>query len=172
MVDNSDLAVPTEKAVKTYVDTNSVTEILLFCYAGQYEQSGAGDGEYIGTSIQPNQQTGNFRFLQADGNAYKSLLRGVWKKTSNITTLTVYAHIWQLGALGYQADIKVTADSAGDTHSNNVLGTADQVSPEWKSFTIDVSDLTNDTVYYLNGLLKNSNAGGISYLVNMLVYGS
>ena len=55
--------------------------------------------------------------------------------------------MWQDAlSLGNSAVVKV--DIGGQ--SNSVTGTPNQITPEWKSFDIDVSSLTNETVYDVN----------------------
>lgn len=91
---------------------------------------------------------------------YGIVLTTKWKKISGVSTVTIYANVWGFG-VGTQANIKVDIGSA----NNNVDGTEGQTSPEWLTFTIDVSGLTNGTVYDVTVSLKNLESG--SYLTRM-----
>lgn len=119
------------------------TSNVLFQYAGQIDQQGASIGEVVGTTLLPNAQTGNYRFLQALAlSAYTSVATYKFIKIAGISTVKVYGRIW--GRLGtMQASLKV--DIGGQNNTGSVtLGTT---TPTWVTFTIDVSTLTNGNVY-------------------------
>ncbi len=130
---------------------------VLFQYKGQVDQQGASVGEIVGTTLTPNGATGNYRFLQMNGgSSYVQVYSSKFIKISGISTVTIKARVWcrtTAGGAGTQANIKVDIGGA----NSNVSGTANQTTPEWVSFTIDVSGLTNGTTYDVAGSLKDAN---------------
>jgi len=114
----------------------------LFEYTGQVEAQGASLGEYTGTSLTPNGSTGNYRYLQVlTGAPGTTIWTTKWTKISGVSTVNFRVRIWQRTT----ETVTLTADVGGQTGS--VSGTASQTTPEWKTFTVDVSSLTNGTVY-------------------------
>jgi hypothetical protein len=73
-----------------------------------------------------------------------TILKTKFKKIAGISTVTVWASIWQDSAIaGITAKCKTTIGTVNGTSE----GTASQVTPEWTSVAIDVSSLTNGTTY-------------------------
>ena len=97
-------------------------------------------------------------------DTYQTLIKSKFVKLASISTVTVWCSIWQNLADGRTATCLV--DIGGQ--SGNVTGTANQVTPEWKSFTINVSSLTTGTTYDITIQLKNSTGGGTSYLDSII----
>ena len=151
-------------AVPAYPNLSNV----LFQYIGNAEQQGAGEGEYAGTSLNPNGATGNYRFLQTSTTSYVIIGRSKWTKISGVSTITVYCRIWVRDAVGQSANLKV--DVGGQ--SGNVAGTVSQTTPEWKNFTIDVSGLSNGTVYDVTVSMLNTLGNDDVYCSNYVGFGS
>lgn len=150
--------------------SNSAPSNVLFQYVGQVDQQGASAGEVVGTTLVPNAATGNYRFLQYNpGGTYAQIWSSKFIKIAGVSTVTVYARIWQRRALGSICNIKVDIGGA----NGNVSGTASQVTPEWKSFTIDVSGLSNGTAYDVTAYLKEPNSNSeILYCSDIIGFGS
>lgn len=128
---------------------------VLFQYQGQVNASGGNTGEYTGTSLNPGAITPNNRYLRRAGTSYATVWTTRWTKIAGVTTITILCRLW-VDASNTQANLQV--DIGGQ--NNNVSGTNSQTSPEWKSFTIDVSSLTNGTVYDVTASLKDANGTG------------
>lgn len=154
----------------TPTDTNQSN--VLFQYAGQVDQTGAAVGEVVGTTLVPNGATGNYRFLQSTGGlmgSYTTIATYKFIKTAGISTVTVWARIWVRSGASSQANIKV--DIGGQ--NGNVSGTAGQFTPEWKSFTINVSSLTNNTSYDVTVSMQDiSGNSETRYCSNIIAFGS
>lgn len=145
------------------------TSNVLFQYSGDVDDQGTSLGEVIGSTLTPNSVAGNYRFLQtfdASGDAYHTIWTSKFKKFSGVSTITVYARFWQRTIS--QATIKV--DVGGQNGS--VSGTASQTTPEWKSFSIDVSGLTNGNVYDVTASLKVTAGNVQGYCSNIIGFGS
>lgn len=152
--------------------TPANTSNYLFQYQGQVDQKGSGNGEFTGTTLVPNGITGNYRFLQwTDGSGNPGT---VWTtkfiKTAGISTVTVHGRIWnRLAATSTRANLKV--DVGGQ--NGNVNGTVSQITPEWVTFTINVSSLINGTAYDVTATLQ---ATGVTldavYCSNIVAFGS
>lgn len=142
---------------------------VLFSFAGQVDAQGAGQGFYTGTSLVPSAATGNYAFWQSPNDStYHTKIKTRWVKISGVATVTVKALIWQQGA-ATGASANVLVDIGGAT--NNVSGTLNQVTPEWVSFTINVSSLINGTTYDVTIQLKGT-ASTYSYLGSIIAFGS
>ena len=153
----------TATTINAEADTD--TGNIIFHYQAQVEEQGADHGEVIGTTFTPSGATGNYRFIQIDGATYVETLTAKFTKIPGIATVTVYGEIWQraTGTANLQVDI------GGQTGS--VAGTANRTTPEWKTFTIDVSGLTNSTVYDISVQMKHSSTD-TTYLGTCIMFGS
>lgn len=147
---------------------------VLFQYHGQIEAQGAGIGEVVGTTFTPGTSiTGNYRFLQthdpSSSGAYIQIWSSKFIKILGISTVTVWSRIWTRIS-SQTASIKVTIS----TISNNVSGTNDQTTPEWQSFTMDVSSLTNGTTYDVIAYMREvqTASAGIVYCSDIIGFGS
>ena len=144
------------------------SNLLLFAYDGVIEQSAGGYGETVGTTLNPSTPTGTYRFLIAGSTSYFQIWTTRWVKIPEVSTVTVWCRLWVRSATTTSANLKV--DIGGQ--SNNVSGTQDQTTPEWKSFTIDVSSLTNGTVYDVTASLKAVTNANTVNCSNILGFGS
>lgn len=140
---------------------------MLFQYTGQHENQGSNAGEYTGTSLVPSGETGNYRFLQMSGSSYITKCRWKWVKIPGVTTITVHTWIWSVTGGGGEANLRINVGSA----TANVSGTTATHTPEYKSFTIDVSGLVDGTLYDVTADLKDT-AGNIAYCSNIIAIGS
>ncbi len=148
---------------------NSISNVL-FQYSGQVEFTGSKVGEIVGTTLVPSAGTGNYRFLQTNdsggGGNFKTIWTTKFIKISGISTVTVWARIWQ--QLNGTATIKVDIGGV----NGNVSGTSSQVTPEWKTFTIDVSGLSNGTSYDVTASMTNNVNAIATFCSNIISFGS
>lgn len=144
---------------------------VLFQFSANTTLTGTGNGEIIGTTYVPTTATGNYRFLSsrdAGSSAYVTVWGTKWIKTAGVSTITVYGEIW-INAGANSALLKVDVGGQNST----VTGTAAQSTPEWKSLTIDVSGLTNNTAYNVTvQLAHNEVATRNALLGNLIAFGS
>lgn len=132
--------------------TISVLSNVLFQYSGNTRGN-----EYVGTSLNPNGGTSNYRFVQTSSGSYVTFFDSKFVKLAGNATVTVYCYIWcRTTGFGSIANVRFTIGSA----TGNVSGTTEQLTPEWKSFTIDVSALTTGTVYDITGEIRDIGGGG------------
>lgn len=124
---------------------------LLFEYVGHHETQGTSRGEYTGTSFIPNGQVGNYRFLQVDGTSYITIARWKWTKIPGVTTVKIHCFIWSRAGNDI-ANLRVSIGSA----TNNASGTIATHTPEYITFTVDVSALVDGTVYDVTADLKGT----------------
>lgn len=103
------------------------------------------------------------------GSTYREVIGNKWIKINGVRTLTIYALIWTTSALGATADCLV--DMGGQQGS--VSGTVSQTTPEWKTFTVDVSSLSNGTTYDLSVQLRlTTDVNNYAYLGSIVILGS
>lgn len=141
----------------------------LFQYQGLVDTKGTNSGEITTSStITPTSITGNYRFLIANGGAQVKEWTSKFTKISGINTVTIWCRIWVGSSGSHNANLEV--DIGG--HNNNVSGTSAQTTPEWNSFTIDVSALTNGSTYDVTAYLYEITGGGFSYCSNIIGFGS
>lgn len=143
----------------------------LFEYHGSVDAStGSKVGEFAGTTLVPEAQTGGYRFLQhTNDQVYADLWKTKWIKIAGVSTITIYARIWvRLNTSGGAANIKVDVGGA----NGNVSGTTDNITPEWKTFTIDVSGLSNGTAYDVVAQMKNASQNMECYCSDIVGFGS
>lgn len=139
---------------------------VIFQWSGQVDVSSTNGGFVVNTSINPGSPSGIYAFVYVNANAYQTVLSGKWVKISGVSTFTCWCRMWN-STLSQTANSQVTIGGL----TGNVTGTTSQVTPEWKSFTIDVSSLTNGTAYDLTVQLKHSSSQN-AYLGAITVLGS
>lgn len=145
------------------------TSNVLFQYHGQVEAQGSALGEVVGTTLVPNGITGNYRFLQATGSgSFATIWTSKFIKIAGISTVTIYGRIWNRTGAS-TTTLKVDIGGA----NSSVNGTSSQHTPEWKSFTIDVSGLSNGTAYDVTASLNEAASGAIIvYCSDIMGFGS
>lgn len=139
---------------------------VLFQYNGVIVQQ-----EYVGSSLNPNAPTLAYRFLSIQpGGSYGSIWSTKWVKTAGVNTITIYCRIWnRISGSSVTCNLKIEVGSA----TGNVTGTANQTTPEWKSFTIDVSGLVNLTAYDVTASMYcPTDIGEEVYCSNIVAIGS
>jgi hypothetical protein len=159
----------------TWVNPSSMSNSnVVFSWAGVDDfgdgSAGGGYGLYGGTGLTPagNDAAINRSFL-AVGTAINSnqiLLRSKFSKILGINTLTVLARGWN--NINSNGRVRIDVGSVNGISASFSPAT----SPTWQpSFTIDVSSLTNGTVYDLTvGLYGDS--GTRTYLSSIIIIGS
>lgn len=141
---------------------------VLFQYNGQVDASASARGEYVGTSLNPNAPTGTYRFLLATSTSYVTIWTTRWTKLPGVSTITILVRGWV--RVGTPVTWNVKVDVGGQ--NGNVSGTVDQTTPEWKSFTIDVSSLTNGNVYDVTASMRATDNTETLYCSNIVAIGS
>ena len=123
------------------------------------------------SSYVPSVITEGYTFY-VSANLAQTIIDTKFQKVAGIGQLTVYGKIWTNDAGGGRAG-KCTVDINSGT-SGNVTGTANQVTPEWKNFTIDVSGLTDGTVYQMEIQLgpDSITAGKSGFMSAIIIFGS
>lgn len=127
-------------------DTATGLSNCLFSFSGMSDNSG-NQAFITGSSITPAVAANAYAFwaaYNATSSSYMNVINSKWVKIAGVSTVTVYCNIWQSsGVNNNKAQCKVIIGSVNGT----VQGTTNQVTPEWKSFTIDVSGLSDGTTY-------------------------
>ena len=136
----------------------------------EFEASVDNVGYVVGTTL-TTAASANYAYRAVNtGATYLTVARTKFKKISGVSTVTVYAQLWQGTASGEGAGIRVSIGSANGA----VTGTTSQITPEWVTFTINVSSLVNGTVYDVTADLRNATGAGALnfYLGNLMAFGS
>ena len=128
-------------------------------------------GLYEGTDLTPIADSNpdlNYRFMWCDTTAYQTVLAGKFKKISGISTLTALAQVWGGDAIWVPS---VQVDVGGETV---VISAADDiVAPAWQApGTIDVSGLSDGTIYDITIGLKSNQANTSACLGSIYLLGS
>jgi len=153
-----------KKKVKKSNVSAPVLSNVLFSFSGSVDITG-----YLPSAANlttaPSSTYAYWAALQQ--NAYSTVIATKWKKIAGVSTVTVYARIWQASAT--TANCKVTIGIV----SGNANGTESRKTPEWVTFTIDVSSLTNDTVYDVTIDIKTLDAttNQNAYLGSIIAFG-
>jgi hypothetical protein len=146
-----------------------VASNVLFTFSGQTDQTEAYLGTYTGTSLQPSNPTGIYYYWMAINTTYLTVINTKYRHLTGISTITFYSNIWQQGGgSNGTARCKVLVNGA---LSGIATGTINRTTPEWVTSTVDVSSLTNNTVYDVAIQLSNSVNAGV-YLGAIYAYGS
>lgn len=151
----------------------AVTSNVLFQYSASTSLQGAGIGEVAGASYNPTTDVGSYRFFtyRDSLNNFGQVWGTKWKKIAGVSTITIYAELWgsQTGST-HVYTLKVDVGGV----NNTVNSANDQVTPAWSTMTIDVSSLSNGTVYDVAVSLAQTNANLTSNtnLGNLIAFGS
>lgn len=155
------------------VPSSSLSNVI-FEWTGQTDAAGAGMGVITSTSTlsDTGAATGQYLYIK-DRNAGSSqttiVLRSKFRKAAGINTLTVYASCWLNGASSTVAAQLNVNGSTIDTATTN------STSPTWiNSTTLDVSALSNGTVYDMSIAIKSVNGAAVvnAYLGAVKVFAS
>ncbi len=135
--------------------------------AGSGDNNGivsATDGDFTDTTTE-----GKSVYLRMKGNAYIALLSGRFVKVSGVSTVTIHAKLWSNTAdAGSDTTLKVDIGTTNGTVTNN-----DSATPTWvTTSTIDVSGLTNGTVYTITVSLINQNPNSYGFCSDIMLIGS
>ncbi len=125
-----------------------------------------------GTSLTPNigAYTIDYSFFGVFGSTYQTILTGKFTKIAGISTITIMAKLWDDDA-GAGHETILSADVGGQ--SNTVTENPASATPAWvPTSTIDVSGLTNNTVYDITIQLKNTNGSHSGYCSAIELIGS
>lgn len=148
-------------------NTDVNTSNVIYSWTGQTSAAGAVAMD-SNTSLTPTTTpTDTFFYvvIETDINTPREALRSKFKKVAGVSTLTVFAYIWgESGTTICQLDV-----NGSTSNSNSVSST----SPTWTSaFTLDVSGLTNGTVYDLViNLIASANSVN-AFLGSIIIFGS
>lgn len=103
------------------------------------------DGVYdIKDSTLTSANTGTYSYDRipfTTGGGYLIVRKTKFKKIAGVSTVTFLCQAWQSAAR--QVGLKLDIGGQNDT----VSGTGSQTTPEWLTITLDVSALTNGTIY-------------------------
>jgi len=139
---------------------------VLFSFSGQTDTAG-----YLVNSSLTAAASSSYSYYAITGpdESYSTIISTKWVKIPQVSTVTIWARIWQQSA-SEAVSCKVNIGTA----NGSVSGTTAQQTPEWKSFTIDVSGLTNSTTYDVTIQLGATGAGGATgtYLGSIIALGS
>lgn len=145
------------------VDTN--TSNVLF------ENSAVVDDKAdITAAASLNASTVTFHYLGenlTNGSTSGTIWRTKFKKISTVSTTTIYCQTWLQSGSGTPT---VNVNIGGATGSGS--GVLNAITPQWINFNIDVSGLTNGTVYDVTFTLTEAGNTQFLYLGNLIAFGS
>ena len=146
----------------------SVSSNFLFSYNGAVQGSTT---EYSGSVLTSAGVTGNYRYLQSTGTSYVTVWTTKLVKLPGLKTATIWTRIWNNNNSANRT-ANLLVDIGGQ--NSNVSGTNGQGSPEWNSFTIDISSLASGTTCDVKAQLKLLTAGGgdVVYCSDIVGFGS
>ena len=154
----SDTKVPSQNAVKTYVDTeisgvSSSLSNVIFCWNGMDDSVNNASGLITAASLVPTDAIGiSNHFFVVVENTARVILRSKYKHISGIANVSIYARIW---ARDTQAatEAVLTVNIGGQS---NTVKSVTSATPSWVTpSTVDVSGLTDGTVYDITISLNN-----------------
>jgi hypothetical protein len=139
-----------------------------------YSWGGGGDAsvtaaEYgIVTDTTKNGTVGQLYAVNRNTNSHveRTVLRSKFMKIAGISTLTVYADIIKAGAFNTHGNCKITVGALTALDLETTAGTL-----EWLNGTIDVSTLSDGTVYDLGISLVNHSTTGSTELHSIIIFG-
>lgn len=152
----------------TFQEISGSLSNVVFMWFGS--DSGTTDisGWVSGTNLTPNMgvYTPTYNFFGALYNTYRTRLFGKFKKVAGVNTISIYARIWATNA-AQNALLKVDIGGANNTVNRS------SATPDWATpSNIDVSGLTNGTVYDITIQLQESTNASAAYLSAVMLIAS
>jgi hypothetical protein len=167
---DSDDALPTEKAVKTYVDRLLPTAtVFSFAIGGDASANSYG---IILNDFSSNPAASEIQKLAwaVSGTTIQNVIKSKFKKVAGVDSIKFYARIWSNGTGSAIVTVNVeTIDSVSVMQSSNTT------SPGWvtNSTLIDVSGASDGTVYDLSIGIKTDGVGSstMAYMDSIIGFG-
>jgi len=146
-------------------DWVSASNMIAHYTSGCEVYSSGNYGMYIGTSITNDASSLSYMYFTVDGNTYRTFCNFKFLKKVGINTITIYARIWDSGNGAASIEVDIGA-SSGDV-------TRDATTPGWATVdTIDVSGLSDGTVYDGAMKLKNTQLNGEAFVSEVILLAS
>ncbi len=135
---------------------------LVFCFSLGGDYTVDSYGVVLDDSLTPPASAIKKISWSVNGSTYRSIIRSKYKKLAGVNTITVYAHAWS-SSVNSTVQIDIGGGTAtGD--SGAIAGTT----PAWfSSFTVDVSGLSDGTVYELEVNLKSGDRGYLDSIIGI-----
>lgn len=99
---------------------------------------------------EPQSHRIGYRYFVVDSSSYREILRSKFLKAEGVSNLKIYAELWAPGSSGILLQVTAGTQSVVLTRSPG------NSTPTWVSTDLDVSSLTNGTVYDLTFDLKGT----------------
>lgn len=103
-----------------------------------------------GTTQLASAPTGNYASWFTTSTSLTQILESKFKKLSGLNTLTVYAYVGSSNGASSTVTVQAVISTANGSTTRNAAGVG------WVNFTVDVSGLSNGTIYDLVINLKDS----------------
>lgn len=142
------------------------TSNVIFQYVGAIETVSSG-GEMQAATLTDTSDIEEYRYIRNEGTTERTILTSKWKKIVGVNTATVYGEIWTDDSSGTPT-LKV--DIGGENNSG--AGAGGIITPTWINFDVDVSGLSDGTVYDVSIILDNADNSNFSYISNLVIFGS
>lgn len=157
------------------VDGSALTGIASSYSNVLYSWSGVCEGGelYLASSLTATSPThSGYVYIQQGLSAETVVLRTKFKKIASISTVTCWGRIWIYTGTSAGTYCRFKVDIGGV--NSYVQSTTNSTSPEWKSFDLDVSGLTNGTTYDVAISLYGDGTQGYArtYLGGVILIGS
>lgn len=150
--------------LNTPADEN--TSNVIFHYQAAVNINTATDGEVTSETLyDETADIARYRYLSQKGQTEKTVLSAKWKKIAGVDTVTVYGQLASSND-GDNATLKV--DIGGQNNSVAEQGAVFQ----WKNFDIDVSGLSDGTVYDISIILDQADNNEWAYAGTIIMFGS
>lgn len=162
-------------ATKKYHDDNESDTLplsnVIFTWSGTELYSDTNYGAVIDQDITPDLGAGEggALVLAVKGTTYRTMLNFRFKKIAGVDDVTIHARLWQ-HASGVDLEAVLNVDIGGQ---NAEVKGANNTSPAWVTAAdIDVSGLTDGTVYDGIVQLKNEDGDTFAYCSAVTLIGS
>lgn len=119
---------------------------VLFQWHGNNIYNAGNYGLYSGTSDTSTVPSQTYNYLVTKTTSYQTLFQTKWIKDPSVSTITLYVYTDSAGDANYLKLIVGTASNS----TSYLLSTF-----AWKTFSVDVSSLTNGTAYDVSFQVKN-----------------
>jgi len=147
------------------------TSNVIFSWNGSDVKSDQNYGLYQGTDLTPDTQSETFeyQFFCCDESTYRTVLRFKFRKIAGISTVSIYSRMW--GDSSTTTFSRLCKVDIGGV--NNYVETDSNGSPVWCTPSdIDISSLTDDTVYEGQVQLANETDTQHTYMSAIILIGS
>ena len=147
----------------TWRSSTQLSNVVFSLGAVCHTVAGAGSGVVTSGELGQTAQS-KFQYHSCISNDYTdaTILQTKFKKISGMSTINVFTQLWNISSGNTTSLLCTLGGAGGTTVSGEIAGTAVGTNPTWNNLPVDVSGLTNGSIYDVFVKIKTSAGSGFA----------